>query len=340
MRNHFIIAIALILFVSCNRSNNDYPDFKQETEAEWEFLTGDILINMSSDLYLYKDYLILFAKQDDKCMHIYNKHTGMLIDSHLSYGRGSKEVITGHNQVRFDSKTGVFTIFDFMKKTRLRFQFDELLDLGLDAITEELMAYDNCLRYCYAIDDETLLYINSVSLSNDDIIDRIVIRKDNEIIYSYDRFPVPLSNVSTYLYLYSHSDLSPNKKHLAIGTSYGAHLELFNLERGIQNSYSGQFGDYLYKQSGNNVDIEGSTYGFYDFFATDNEVYCIFDGKNTLYSTLFYTNIAIFNWDGNPECLIKTNQKLEKICVDSVDNTIYAVTWTDGIYRLARLKIK
>lgn len=340
MRYTIIISIVLILFTSCSPSNKVYPDFKQETVTDWEFLTDDILINMSSDLYSYKDYLILFAKLDDKCMHVYDKHTGVLIGSFLSYGRGRKEIITGLNQVRFDSEAGVFTIFDFMKKTKLQFRFDELLTSGLDAITEEVMMYDNCLRSCYVLDDEMFLQINSISLSNDDFTDRIVIRKDDETLHSYDNFMMPLSGASTFLYLYSHSDLSPNKKHLVIGTSYGAYLEIFNLERGIHNSYAGRFGKYIYNQSGSNIDVEGSTYGFYDFFATDNEVYCIFDGKNTLYGSFFFSDIAIFNWDGTPECLLKTNQKLEKICVDSEDNTIYAVTWTDGIYRLAKLNRK
>lgn len=338
MKNIFRVITALLFLVSCSRSSSDYPDFKQQTLVEWEFLTDDILISMSSDLYQYKDYLILFAEFDGKCMHVYDKHTGLLINSFLTYGRGPKETLMGHKQARFNSLTGVFTLFDFVKKIKLRFQLDELLASGTDAVSEELMLCDNYLRYCYEVDDETLLQINSVSLSNNDFIDRIVVCKDNKALYSYDNFPMPLSAVSTYLYLYSHSDLSPDKKHLVIGTSYGVFLELYNLEKGIQNIYTRQFGEYVYKQSGNNIDLEGSVYGFYDFFTTNYEVYCIFDGEKNLYDRSSFTDIAVFDWEGHPKQLLRTNHRLEKICVDIEDNTIYAVTCTDGIYRLARLK--
>ena len=57
-------------------------------------------------------------------------------------------------------------------------------------------------------------------------------------------------------------------------------------------------------------------------------------------SSLVFNDIAVFDWDGNPQELIHTDYNIDHICYSARDNAVYASVWDDdGIMYLARLDL-
>jgi len=55
---------------------------------------------------------------------------------------------------------------------------------------------------------------------------------------------------------------------------------------------------------------------------------------------LTFTKIAVFDWDGSPRELIRTDYRIEKLCFSESENTFYAAVMDrDGIMYLAKMKL-
>lgn len=90
--------------------------------------------------------------------------------------------------------------------------------------------------------------------------------------------------------------------------------------------------------------------GFYDLYATDDMIYASYDGKTNpdvvrrtqLESRpVEFCNVAVFDWKGNPETIIRTDYNIERLCVDSTSGNIYAVIYdVEGHFFLGRIKIR
>ena len=59
--------------------------------------------------------------------------------------------------------------------------------------------------------------------------------------------------------------------------------------------------------------------------ATDDAIYAAYGGESDFKSRTGCRNIAVFDWNGNPLKLIRTGHRIERLCLDSEENTLYAM---------------
>ena len=94
-------------------------------------------------------------------------------------------------------------------------------------------------------------------------------------------------------------------------------------------------------------------FGFGDIYASDNRIYSVFDGEinRLIYmeeSMLgdpqqypAFPNIAVFDWKGAPQELIRTGTRIENIHVDERDHRLYALYYDDnGDLRIGTLNLE
>ena len=62
---------------------------------------------------------------------------------------------------------------------------------------------------------------------------------------------------------------------------------------------------------------------FCDLYATDEVLLAAYGGETEFGTGI--NNIAIFDWKGNPLKLIRTDHRIERLCLDSEGNALYAV---------------
>lgn len=84
-----------------------------------------------------------------------------------------------------------------------------------------------------------------------------------------------------------------------------------------------------------------TVFAFSDIFVTDSLLYCGYDGESTQGADrgTWFTKVAVFDWEGNPLKVIKTDKRIEQIAIDD-DGRIFALISTrSGEVYLAMLPV-
>ena len=120
--------------------------------------------------------------------------------------------------------------------------------------------------------------------------------------------------------------VSPDEEKFVITSTLGGILEIFSMKDGeLSNIATKYFIEPDFSIEGNFYNYDNLIYSFCDLCATDDAIYAAYGGESDFKSSTGCHNIAIFDWNGNPLKLIRTGHRIERLCLDNEENTLYAM---------------
>ena len=342
-----VTAAAISLMIcSCSEAEYGAPEFPVERESEWEIISDELYVNLTYDMWEYKSYLLvpIADLQTGHNLWIYDKNTGKRVWSGINDGRGPGETIGGIRKTYF--KDGILTYYDDMKGSILRYNVDSLLS-GVFSFTEEVYDAPSWTTTIVEAGD-CRLFVNNVGFASNQRhkVSRFeLLDPSGDTLDLYDFWPI--KDIYERFYIYGsriYSTSSDNTK-LVIGTSCGAVMELYEINKVIRPIAVRYFHEPDIDLVPGGYDFNSHTVcGFYDLYAVEDRIFAVYDGEVNPFMNdgdrLTYTKIAIFDWEGNPIELIHTDYSIDKIAYSEAENTIYAaVADRDGIMYLAKLEL-
>lgn len=340
-------AAAMLLSVSCSGPKYRAPEFLVEREGRWEIVSDELYVQVS-DIWEYDSLLVVpsYDRQTKHELGIYSKNTGRLIYSGINYGNGPGESLSGYRNTSLDD--GVLSYYDFEKEKVLCVNIDPLMR-GLYAYREQDLEIPAETRAMLNAGDNKILYMSNRSEYADTSSKRFTLQEisTGRTVYTYDYFPIEDDAVRYRLYNFTYSlAMSPDKSRFAVGTLWGAVLETYGIDvDSISRLYTGYFAepefDAVHLSLAEN---ERTVLGFRDLYAENDRLYAVYNAELISSaeaergSNLVFNDIAVFDWEGNPLELIRTEYNIDHICYSERDNAVYAsVLDYDGIMYLARL---
>ena len=302
------------------------PEFKETVEEEFEIVSDEIFgVNAIPDMVVYGSKVIVCAlnQEDGTIMHIYDKESGEPLMHTLNYGRGPKELLFDAN-ISFLQDSGTMVFFDIIASKRLDIDMDGLMEHGLDAVEEVYwpsrlwnlrnIALENGSLHTYNI---SYLQRDTSSVERIELCDR-----NGNIISTYNEFPVIDDDRKRFM-MYNNEIIavSPDEEKFVITSSLGGILETFSMKGGeLSNMATKYFIEPDFTLEGDYSNLIAS---FCDLYATDEVLFAAYGGETEFGTGI--NNIAIFDWNGNPLKLIRTGHRIERLCLDSEENTLYAM---------------
>ena len=307
------------------------PEFQETVEEEFEVISDEIYgVKAISDMVVYGSKVIVCAlnHEDGTILHIYDKESGEPLMHTLNYGRGPKELLFDAN-ISFLQESGTMVFFDIIASKRLDIDVDGLMEHGLDAVEEVYwpsrlwnlrnIALENGSLHTYNI---SYLQRDTSSVERIELCDR-----NGNIISTYNEFPVIDDDRKRFM-MYNNEliAVSPDEEKVVITTSVGGILEIFSMKDGeLKNIATKYFIEPGFSIEGDFCNYDDLIYSFSDLCATDDAIYAAYGGESDFKSHTGCRNIAIFDWNGNPLKLIRTGHRIERLCLDSEDNALYAM---------------
>ncbi len=363
MKSNLKTLIALCLIVnfasSCQEESIRYqiPEFQEVKMTEFDIISDELTsLNLIYDVAIYKSYIIVTSVSinDRKVVHIYDKNTGKLLLDAINMGRGPKELLYPRMS-EFDEATGTHRFYDSQKSVVLSYQVDSILKNGLSAVNES--PFESSIANTHMLDlGDAILKINNVSYLWRDTttIKRMeILKKEDDLVVSdWNEYPYYDDDRKRFFaYNEDKLALSPDKTRLAVATSWGGVLELYELKsERLKHISTGYYISPDFKIADNGMYAEygeNTLDSFNDLYATDDKIYGAFGGKVRLYQYLrnqseqkspLFSDLVVFDWSGKPLQRIHTGHRIERLCID--DNVVYAVIKdSNNISYLAKCRI-
>ena len=216
---------------------------------------------------------------------------------------------------------------------------DRLVEEGLDAIEEIYWPISKWGRHHIILKDGSLSF-NNVSLPQKDTSDtrRLELRDTaGDLISAYDKFPaIDEEWKRDMMYINDYVAVSPDEEKFAVVTSLGGILETFSIKDGeLKNIATKYFVEPDFSMTKSKVgevysvsyDYDNLVKSFGDLYVTNDAVYAVYGGDRMFTSRTGSDNIAVFDWKGNPQKLIRTDYRIVTFFLDEEENTVYAVIW-------------
>lgn len=349
----FALCVLLLSTASCNvREKTGYalPKFAVQEESCFEILGEELFgINATTDLIPYKEWLIVVAYNavNKECLHVFDKE-GKAVKSAVKIGRGPGELLFPVN-TSFDRDKGILTFFDNIGKKTLEIDIREWVESGQieEAILNEYreLGYPTLSR----LTPKGRMDFNGVlPLGKDNHQRFIYVDYSTNDTLTFNSYPASLSNDPWALfYLYDANtmmEMSPNGNKMVVCSNWCGILETFSIESEIEPISISYFIEPKYQgdKNGGGMELTDETvFAFSDIYVTDSLLFCGYDGESTQEADrgTWFTKVAVFDWEGNPLKVIKTDKRIEQIAIDD-DGRIFALISTrSGEVYLAMLPV-
>ena len=329
---YITIIFYLVLMASCNNSGDQtyrMPEFAQVKDVEEiKFLTDDIGVNSVSDIFKYRDclYLIAYDAHTQTILHAYDIKTGKRIYSAIRYGNGPGELIYP-NISYFDYESGHLYFYDKVKQSCFEYVISDQVSL----ISDQMSTNTPWITHYFPIQGVGELTMKAIKEDIDNQTKDVrisLIDNSRQIVSEYNIFPINHDkNILHAVYQSDRADVSTDKKHLVVGTSYGSILEVFDITKGIKPKTVKYFVEPTLILREGRYNNDDTIIGFNDLFASNEYIYAAYDGENygDVPASEFFNNIAVFDYNGTPTYLLRLNDRVERICVDEETGEIYIV---------------
>lgn len=338
-------AAAMLLSVSCSDSKYRAPEFPVEREGCWEIISGELYFNLVNDIFEYDTCLVVpsYDLKTHNTQHIYSRNSGEKIYTGIHSGRGYGETIRGYSMASL--KDGILSYVAMETGTVLSVPIESLLDTatGPDFRTVVFDVPGWC-EYVVPMDDG-YFYVTNVGYLSDDTVSRFIMEKDGRVTAELNYFPIEDKAKSFTMYNFSSYAVSPDRTKFVIGTPFGAIMEIYSLDSTVEHKVTKFFYEPDFEVTFGSYDYtKGTVLGFHDIYVTDDRIYGVYDGERNPYyageERLVDRNIAVFDWEGNPLELIRTDYGIDRICYSERENAVYgAVRDIDDVMYLARLDL-
>ena len=355
-----LLAAGVALLPSCASQKQAFsyiPRFQSSRTAEFEPVGGPIKQNfMIGRLDTYGPYfaVISAAKRGENSLQLYDRDGSGLVLEAIPWGDSFGEVESNFTY-SLDPGSGLLEYSDFRTGKTLSVQLDSLVTMGTAAIRER--------PYGKTEPDLTIAptrfgRLVSVEDSSEDGRPAIILTGRN----GRER-----ARTEGYHFLSGDSEksrsnftgsckVSPDGRRFAVVYGLGGIMEIYSIrphKLKLKHIYSFiESPDSLYSTYIDSYDKD-DIFGFGDIYASDNRIYSVFDGEinRLIYmeeSMLgdpqqypAFPNIAVFDWKGAPQELIRTGTRIEQIHVDERQQRIYALYYDDnGDMRIGTLSLE
>lgn len=329
--------LAVTLLLTCCGVNNEKSGFKKpvfpvKENAEFTVISDELIgINVINDLFCGDNWICVYAYDaENQCyIHLFDK-SGEKLFSALRSGRGPNE-IKFPSTSSYNSKSATLDIFDAIASKNVSVNIDSLLlsdgKSGISSINE-LDSYPEKIKIWPGHRLE-----GRAERKNGQ--KRLTLLNDfGDTLSTYDSFP-EIENKALLPRLYtwqSEFEVSPDHTRLATTSCAGEILETFSLGKDISSIATGYFiepdvnldGAFPYAFN------ERTVFGFSDLFVDNSLIYTAHDGKTLALSDekdkrSLFSRIAIYDWNCNPVKEIQTDYRIERICVESDSDKMFAV---------------
>ena len=341
-----ISAVAAVVGCSNPEGKVKYGDlvFDKEITAQFDTLTSEQMWGGTAIIRVIGDKLFAVAYEPGETtswLHVFDK-TGTEIKDLIPLGRGPEDAAMINAAQVCGSK---LVLFDPQVYKELTVQ--EVPETESFRIEETVKEREKWVWNISLTDDKEIVYYSPGPKSEEGISTRIALKNlDGELIDELEVSPFadddPMIRF-TLEAMRSSFALSENGKHYAISYSDAGVLQMFTISDRISKSFTGLYYPHSMTMKGNQISSPDKSRPFINsMYASDSYLFASFDGEpyRRGENRLLYNKIAVFDWKGRSRLLINCDYRVEALCYDKPEDTIYAVIVDEsGIYRLGKMKI-
>lgn len=349
-RTFICMLAAVVVTAACSSPKEKYtqPEFPKEESKTFELLSDDLVYGGVIHLYKYEDILVIvtYSTRSDCFVHLFSKD-GNLLGDFVREGRGPKE-LSDASQSYMVGPT--LYLMSCMTKTMLAVDVSKLMDKGNDAVyLLEAPDDSNWMAYAFPVSSGNTITVYDPKLKGDippyEHARICLYDSKGNIVSSYNESPYSDFSPRGRSFLefaMACRAVSPDGKHLAISANVGAVLEIFSIDNEVKHVKTSYYVEPQFEEKGRDVlTNEKSIAGFGYLYGGNEHLFAIYDGKTSFKdkSKVRFRDIAIFDWNGKPQKLIKTDWSIDAIVTDDDGETFYAVVSDlDRRVYLARLR--
>ena len=334
-KNILLGILGFIVLVACNQVKNGnksssvkYEDFKEVKELKAEHVNVDSLLLRPIQIQAHDSVLMLMNSRAEKMVHLLNLKTGQIMAEHVSVGQGPDEMLIP----RFVETDGNSVMFsDLMSSVVQKYDMEDFLKPEKPTVTQRIKLSQR------AFGEARLLQNGFVAPARNAAFLMYKFDSNGSVVDSLGSYPVvdwnPTDMEKIDMFAFS---MSTNlKDRIAVFYNWADIIDFYNQEGTlIKRVYGpGQFVS-KYKEVRNgevtsSMGVKGETRDAY--FApqqVQNEVWVLFSGKASdeeNYSILANT-IYVYDWDGNPQRVLKLDQGIFAFAVDQKSHKIYGIS--------------
>ncbi len=334
----------------------EYETFAMEKEVECTVVPIEDK-HLCSGIMGVCDSLLIFSNSDfpDKLMRVLNLNTGKEIAALCPKGRSSNTYERSRHYCQFEKSDGAIKLWvhNSLKSIDL-VNLTESIATGQTVYEKKVGVPE--LELCHTSFGLGLLYYLGEDKFLCDILCHYKHKYDKKYIPNhmvvYDSSfkdeiaqyklykrgvisPYYDSHDDPYIYYKAYYTISPDKKHIAWGMYNADMMNTLNLKTGkVKGAHN--------IQGYSIADLEGALTEekvYYKSVCSDNDhVYAIHVGhipQSEENYTQHSDRITVFDWEGNPVCLMKLPVSVNQIVMDAASSTIYALSEIDEtIYKI------
>jgi hypothetical protein len=320
--NKALLSVALVAAAvsSCGvydqmSTKGDLFAFNDSVDVTWKYYPSDEVIALPTSLYATDTTLISLSHFEQSWVHTFDARTGKLISNAVMVGQGPDEIVFG-TKVGETSQKRRYVLDSATRCLKL---------FNADNIAEKTVNLNNTFSDIW---DAWMLPNNKMVISaptHDDInnsVKRNLCIYDiatSKIISSYDSIPKCVKDTPLAICMQSTGAVSPDGKHLAIGTSLGCVFEQFDINNNKLQPVTSECVAIAAITPSVSSD---RTYWFTAMAATNKYVYGAYSG--TTNSEEAY-KIGVWDWTGKQIRLLKTNAAIVKMAISPNGKRLYAV---------------
>ena len=348
-RTFMCMLAAVVVTAACSSLKEKYtqPEFPKEESKTFELLSDDLVYGGPVRLFKYEDILVIvtYSTRSNCFVHLFSTE-GELLGDFVHQGRGPKELSDAIQSYMTGSK---LYLMSCMSKTTFAVDISKLMDEGDDAVSVfESPDDSNWLEYSFPASAGNVAAVYRPKVNGDDpyALARICLYdSERKVVSSYNESPFIDYSMRGRSFLEAAMaciSMSPDGKRLALATCVGAVLEIFSIDNEVKHVKTSYYVEPQFEEKGRDVlTNEKSIAGFGYLYGGNERLFTVYDGKSSFKGKRNdrFRNIAVFDWNGEPQKLIKTDWSIEAIVTDDDGETFYAVVSDlDRRVYLARLK--
>jgi hypothetical protein len=341
MQKYCYISFALwFIFVSCSSlGKSPLEDFDNKyTAAHIKLNVNPEKITTYGRLLLFEDEEYLIKEEHETTLLSKIYYTGDSIVSIAKKGSGPGEYLW-LSLMQKDSTGSIFAIDNIrMKAYRMTVDGERISEVQFNnPIFNVLPSHSNyvILGFHEGINGlKGTRYFLSDSIGN--------------ILYTFGNFPDDNNPASRPFKLMAYQGTmiyNQYKNRLAFFSLWGALFDIYELSEQVESIANRHyiFSQYYSDEDASKIGVEhkpDNLFGFMDAYATPDFIYALYSGNylerkdNISYEKAISSrHILVYDWDGNPVCMIDTDIDLLNICVSSDNRELIAI-YIDGDYGL------
>ena len=343
----FIFKILALVFLisSCSQEKIHYTgiNIPLKKELKGTALNTTFIFSSPQEMMIIDSLLIVHDSYNrDTCFHIFNKINGKHIGSFGNKGRGPGEIIFP-SSLNYNPKTKTLTTYEANLKKIIKYNIADISTQKTISFSEiKLNSIPFFALQAIPSDDSFIIRGNAQ-------VRFAIIDTNNKITSQFKNYPKLTIDKEENRAIFNYAPqcvLKPDGNKLAILTYIGGVLEIFDIKNNsITPNTIKYFNEPIYKSvDGFKPKWIGTTpqtvVGCDNIYATNENIYCIYEGEVAKDNEPEPKKIIVFNWDGIPQLQYEINEGLPNgIAVDE-DNLYCILMNKDYEYQLYKYNYK